>query len=252
MKTMIEGKNIVKSFGKDSEKVKILNNLDINIEEGQFVAIMGPSGSGKSTIMYAISGMDTIDSGNVLFDQEPINAMGEVALADLRREKMGFIFQQPTFLKNLSILDNIVLPSMKEKNLSIDQLIHRAEDLMRKVGIAELKDRKINQVSGGQLQRAGICRALMGQPKVIFGDEPTGALNSKAAQEILNILLKINEEGTTIIVVTHDAKVAAQSERILFVGDGHLVDELYLGKYTNQQLDRRMELVSETVIKTEI
>lgn len=252
MKTMIEGKNIVKSFGKDSEKVKILNNLDINIEEGQFVAIMGPSGSGKSTIMYAISGMDTIDSGNVLFDQEPINAMGEVALADLRREKMGFIFQQPTFLKNLSILDNIILPSMKEKNLSINQLIHRAEDLMRKVGIAELKDRKINQVSGGQLQRAGICRALMGQPKVIFGDEPTGALNSKAAQEILNILLKINEEGTTIIVVTHDAKVAAQSERILFVGDGHLVDELYLGKYTNQQLDRRMELVSETVIKTEI
>lgn len=252
MKTIIEGKNIVKSFGKDSEKVKILNNLDINIEEGQFVAIMGPSGSGKSTIMYAISGMDTIDSGNVLFDQEPINAMGEVALADLRREKMGFIFQQPTFLKNLSILDNIVLPSMKEKNLSIDQLIHRAEDLMRKVGIAELKDRKINQVSGGQLQRAGICRALMGQPKVIFGDEPTGALNSKAAQEILNILLKINEEGTTIIVVTHDAKVAAQSERILFVGDGHLVDELYLGKYTNQQLDRRIELVSETVIKTEI
>ena len=252
MKTMIEGKNIVKSFGKDSEKVKILNNLDINIEEGQFVAIMGPSGSGKSTIMYAISGMDTIESGNVLFDQEPINAMGEVALADLRREKMGFIFQQPTFLKNLSILDNIILPSMKEKNLSINQLIHRAEDLMRKVGIAELKDRKINQVSGGQLQRAGICRALMGQPKVIFGDEPTGALNSKAAQEILNILLKINEEGTTIIVVTHDAKVAAQSERILFVGDGHLVDELYLGKYTNQQLDRRMELVSETVIKTEI
>lgn len=252
MKTMIEGKNIVKSFGKDSEKVKILNNLDINIEEGQFVAIMGPSGSGKSTIMYAISGMDTIDSGNVLFDQEPINAMGEVALADLRREKMGFIFQQPTFLKNLSILDNIILPSMKEKKLSIDQLIHRAEDLMRKVGIAELKDRKINQVSGGQLQRAGICRALMGQPKVIFGDEPTGALNSKAAQEILNILLKINEEGTTIIVVTHDAKVAAQSERILFVGDGHLVDELYLGKYTNQQLDLRMELVSETVIKTEI
>lgn len=252
MKTMIEGKNIVKSFGKDSEKVKILNNLDITIEEGQFVAIMGPSGSGKSTIMYAISGMDTIDSGEVKFDQKPINTMGEVDLADLRREQMGFIFQQPTFLKNLSIIDNIILPSMKEKNIGMDQLTARAEDLMGKVGIAELKDRKINQVSGGQLQRAGICRALMGQPKVIFGDEPTGALNSKAAQEILNILLQINEEGTTIIVVTHDAKVAAQSERILFVGDGQLVDELYLGKYNNQQLDRRMELVNDTVIKTEI
>ena len=252
MKTIVEGKNIVKSFGKGQEKVQILNNLDIQIEEEQFVAIMGPSGSGKSTLMYAISGMDNIDSGKVVFDQEPIDTMREAALADLRREKMGFIFQQPTFLKNLSIIDNIILPSMKDKNAGMNELVNRAEDLMEKVGIDELRDRKINQVSGGQLQRAGICRALMGNPRIVFGDEPTGALNSKAAQEILDILLKINEEGTTIIVVTHDAKVAAQSERVLFVGDGQLVDELYLGKFTRKELERRMELVNETVIKTEI
>lgn len=252
MKTIITGKNIVKSFGKGQESVQVLNNLDIHVEEGQFVAIMGPSGSGKSTLMYAISGMDTIDSGTVTFDQQSIDTMDEAALADLRREKMGFIFQQPTFLKNLSILDNIILPSLKEKKVTMNELVEHAEGLMKKVGISELKNRKINQVSGGQLQRAGICRALMGQPKIIFGDEPTGALNSKAAQEILTILLEINAEGTTIIVVTHDAKVAAQSERILFVGDGQLVDELYLGKFTNKELDRRMELVNETAIKTEM
>nr|WP_242703860.1 ABC transporter ATP-binding protein [Enterococcus sp. 669A] len=249
---MIQGKKIVKSFGNGQEKVRVLNDVDIQIEEGQFVAIMGPSGSGKSTLMYGLSGMDTIDSGEVTFDGQVINQMNEVELADLRRRKMGFIFQQPTFLKNLSIIDNIILPSLKEKKGSMDELVKRAENLMRKVGISELKDRKINQVSGGQLQRAGICRALMGQPRVIFGDEPTGALNSKAAQEILTILSKINEEGTTIIVVTHDAKVAAQSERVLFVGDGQLVDELYLGKFTNQELERRMELVAQTVLKTEI
>ncbi len=252
MKTMIQGKKIVKSFGNGQEKVRVLNDVDIQIEEGQFVAIMGPSGSGKSTLMYGLSGMDTIDFGEVTFDGQVINQMNEVELADLRRQKMGFIFQQPTFLKNLSIIDNIILPSLKEKKGGVDELVKRAETLMRKVGISELKDRKINQVSGGQLQRAGICRALMGQPRVIFGDEPTGALNSKVAQEILTILSKINEEGTTIIVVTHDAKVAAQSERVLFVGDGQLVGELYLGKFTNQELESRMELVAQTVLKTEI
>ncbi|MGM0212914.1 ABC transporter ATP-binding protein [Enterococcus sp. AZ109] len=252
MKTLIQGKKIIKSFGDGLEKVQILKDVDIQIEEGQFVAIMGPSGSGKSTLMYALSGMDTIDSGEVIFDDQVINQMNEVELADLRRQKMGFIFQQPTFLKNLSIIDNIILPNLKEKASSMDDLAKRAEDLMSKVGIGELKDRKINQVSGGQLQRAGICRALMGQPRVIFGDEPTGALNSKAAQEILTILSKINAEGTTIIIVTHDAKVAAQSERVLFVGDGQLIDELYLGKFNNQALERRMELVTQTVVKTEI
>lgn len=226
MNTLINGTDIVKSFGEGTEKVSVLNQVSIQVQKGQFVSIMGPSGSGKSTLLYAISGMDRIDSGTVVFNQQPLVQMIEKQLADIRREQMGFVFQQPTLLKNLSLIDNIILPSLSDKKMT-DKLTKHAENLMESVGIKELKDRKITQVSGGQLQRAGICRALMSQPSIIFGDEPTGALNSKAAQEIMDILLKINEEGTTIVIVTHDAKVAAQSEQVFFMEDGQIEENLF-------------------------
>lgn len=226
MNTLINGTDIVKSFGEGTEKVSVLNQVSIQVQKGQFVSIMGPSGSGKSTLLYAISGMDRIDSGTVVFNQQPLVQMTEKQLADIRREQMGFVFQQPTLLKNLSLIDNIILPSLSDKKMT-DKLTKHAENLMESVGIKELKDRKITQVSGGQLQRAGICRALMSQPSIIFGDEPTGALNSKAAQEIMDILLKINEEGTTIVIVTHDAKVAAQSEQVFFMEDGQIEENLF-------------------------
>lgn len=133
----------------------------------------------------------------------------------------------------------------------MDKLTKRAKELMEKVGIQNLEDRKITQVSGGQLQRAGICRALMSQPSIIFGDEPTGALNSKAAQEIMAIFLKINREGTTIVIVTHDAKVAAQSEQVFFMEDGQITDDLYLGNYTGENLEARMEKINEKVLASE-
>lgn len=251
METMINGSNIIKRFGVGEEQVTVLNQVTIQVEKGQFVAIMGPSGSGKSTLLYAISGMDQVDSGDISFNNQQIDQMSEKQLADIRREQMGFVFQQPTLLKNLSLIDNIVLPSLKGKK-QIAQQEKRAESLMKKVGIPELRDRKITQVSGGQLQRAGICRALMSQPEIIFGDEPTGALNSKAAQEIMNILLKINEEGTTVVIVTHDAKVAAQSEQVFFMEDGQITEELYLGNYTGQNLESRMEKINEQILAVEI
>ncbi|MGM0167040.1 hypothetical protein IGI39_002020 [Enterococcus sp. AZ135] len=251
METMINGSNIIKRFGVGEEQVTVLNQVTIQVEKGQFVAIMGPSGSGKSTLLYAISGMDQVDSGEISFNNQQIEQMSEKQLADIRREQMGFVFQQPTLLKNLSLIDNIILPSLKGKK-QIAQQEKRAESLMKKVGIPELRDRKITQVSGGQLQRAGICRALMSQPEIIFGDEPTGALNSKAAQEIMNILLKINEEGTTVVIVTHDAKVAAQSEQVFFMEDGQITEELYLGNYTGQNLESRMEKINEQILAVEI
>ncbi|MGG5368751.1 ABC transporter ATP-binding protein [Enterococcus sp. AZ196] len=251
MQTIINGTDIIKSFGEGEEQVTVLNSVNIQIEMGQFVAIMGPSGSGKSTLLYAISGMDKVDSGKISVNNQQIDTMAEKQLADIRREQMGFVFQQPTLLKNLSLIDNIILPSLKGKKQVAEQ-VKRAEGLMEKVGIAELKDRKITQVSGGQLQRAGICRALMSQPIIIFGDEPTGALNSKAAQEIMNILLKINEDGTTVVIVTHDVKVAAQSEQVLFMEDGQIVDTLYLGNCTNEKLEKRIEKINEKVLAVEI
>ncbi|EOH76086.1 ABC transporter ATP-binding protein [Enterococcus raffinosus] len=240
MQTIINGIDIIKSFGEGEEKNTVLNHVNIQVQSGQFVAIMGPSGSGKSTLLYAISGMDKVDSGKISVNGRPIDQMTEKQLAAMRREELGFVFQQPTLLKNLSLIDNIILPSLKGKKQTAQQE-QRANSLMKKVDIQELRERKITQVSGGQLQRAGICRALMSHPSIIFGDEPTGALNSKAAQEIMNILLKINEEGTTIVIVTHDMKVAAQSEQVFFMEDGQITDTLYLGGYNGHSIEARME-----------
>ena len=251
MQTIINGIDIIKSFGEGEEKNTVLNHVNIQVQSGQFVAIMGPSGSGKSTLLYAISGMDKVDSGKISVNGRPIDQMTEKQLAAMRREELGFVFQQPTLLKNLSLIDNIILPSLKGKKQTAQQE-QRANSLMKKIDIQELRERKITQVSGGQLQRAGICRALMSHPSIIFGDEPTGALNSKAAQEIMNILLKINEEGTTIVIVTHDMKVAAQSEQVFFMEDGQITDTLYLGGYNGHSIEARMEKINEKVLAVEL
>lgn len=245
MKKLIIGENIVKSFGAGNEKQIVLDGVSVCINEGEFVSIMGPSGSGKSTLLHALSGMDRIDSGQVFFDGKDLSALSEKELSDLRRTKMGFIFQQPTFLKNLNILDNIILPSMRNKRKSAAEIINKAKKLMKKVGIAGLENRDITQVSGGQLQRAGICRALMSDPKIIFGDEPTGALNSKSAQEIMDLISDINTEGTAVLLVTHDAKVAARTERIMFMLDGNIVSQLELQKFNGADLDGRIKKVTE-------
>lgn len=244
MKKIIIGENIVKSFSVDNEKHIVLDGVSVEINEGEFVSVMGPSGSGKSTLMFALSGMDGIDGGEVTFDGRDLSALSEKELADIRRTKIGFVFQQSTLLKNLNILDNIILPSMRDNRKSVAKITERARALMKKVGIAELEKRDITQVSGGQLQRAGICRALISNPKIIFGDEPTGALNSKSAQEIMDIISEINTEGTAVILVTHDAKIAARTERIMFMRDGKIVSEMRFEKFSGTDIDDRMKKVT--------
>lgn len=243
MKKILTCENIVKSFGVGDEKCNVLNDVSIEIDAGEFVSVMGPSGSGKSTLMYALSGMDSIDSGKVVFDGSDLSLLKENELADLRRTKMGFVFQQPTLLKNLNILDNILLPAMHDNKKDKAKIIEKARMLMKKTGIAELETRNIMQVSGGQLQRVGICRALMSNPGIIFGDEPTGALNSKSAQEIIEILLEINAEGAAIMLVTHDATVAARTERIMFMRDGVIVSQMQLPKFNGTAVDDRVAAV---------
>lgn len=229
MEYILTGHSIVKTFGTGAEKTLVLSGVTVGIAPGEFVAVMGPSGSGKSTLLFALSGMDRIDSGRVVFDGQELSELSDNALADLRRTGMGFVFQQPTMLKNLSILDNILLPALRGQRSSAGT-VDRAKLLMEQTGIAGLEERDVTQVSGGQLQRAGICRALMGSPKILFGDEPTGALNSQSAQEIMDILSAINAGGTAVLLVTHDAKVAARAGRILFMRDGDIVSEMLLAK----------------------
>jgi len=231
MKKILVGENIIKSFGESAEKRNVLDGVSVDINEGEFVSVMGPSGSGKSTLMYALSGMDGVDSGKVAFDGKELSTLSENELADIRRTNMGFVFQQPTLLKNLNILDNIILPSMRDRRDDAAKLTKKARALMKKADILELEKRTITQASGGQLQRVGICRALMNNPKVIFGDEPTGALNSTSANEIMKLLAEIHRSGTTIVLVTHDVKVAAKTERVLFLFDGKISGEYLAGTY---------------------
>lgn len=249
MNQLLCGHEIVKCFSAGGEKRNVLNGVSVEIQRGEFVSIMGPSGSGKSTLLYALSGMDNIDSGEIMFEDQRLTGLSEDALSDLRRNKMGFVFQQPTFLKNLNILDNIILPQARERQREGIKLADKARSLMKQVGIAELEQREITQVSGGQLQRAGICRALMSNPAILFGDEPTGALNSKAAQEVMELFTQINARGTAILLVTHDACVAARADRILFLHDGKIVGETKLGKYFKRDLAIRKDVLMRDMKK---
>lgn len=244
MNKIIIGDHIVKSFGEGDEQRNVLDGVTVEINEGEFVSVMGPSGSGKSTLMFALSGTDSVNSGRVLFDGKDLSTASENDLSDIRRKEIGFVFQQPTMLKNLTILDNIILPSMRDNRKNITTISEKARMLMERVGIAELETRDITQVSGGQLQRAGICRSLMNNPKIIFGDEPTGALNSKSSEEIMDIFSEINSDGTALMLVTHDAKVAARTERIMFMRDGKIVSELKLPRYDGTDIDSRVEEVT--------
>ena len=224
---ILEVKNLCKTYIVNKRQNNVLKNINFTVSEGEMTAVMGPSGSGKSTLLYTVSGMDGITSGEVLFCGKNITAMGERELADLRLDEMGFIFQQMYMLKNLTVLDNIILPAVQSNKIAETrkETARRGQDLMRKLGIIDIADNDINEVSGGQLQRACICRSMINMPKVLFADEPTGALNRTASNEVMEELVTLNEEGTTIMMVTHDAKVAARCSRVLYIVDGNIKGE---------------------------
>lgn len=245
MEQLLCGQEIIKTYGVGEEKHTVLNKVSVEIGSGEFVSIMGPSGSGKSTLLYALSGMDGIDSGEVIFEGKKLSGLSDDALSDLRRSRMGFVFQQPTLLKNLNILDNIILPQTRDHHRDVKQLTRKARLLMKQMGIEDLEQRDITQASGGQLQRAGICRALMSEPGIVFGDEPTGALNTKTAKEIMELFTKVNQEGIAILLVTHDPNIAARSERVLFLCDGEIVNECKLSKFSEKDLDKRVAEITK-------
>lgn len=231
--SILEVKDLCKTYIVNKVQNNVLRNVNFQIEKGEMVAVMGPSGSGKSTLLYTVSGMDDMTTGKVNFLGENMGALSSKALANLRLDQMGFIFQQMYMLKNLTILDNIILPATQSKKRprKREEILKQAEGLMRKLGIMEIADNDISEVSGGQLQRACICRSMINEPDMIFADEPTGALNRTSSEEVMEELLKIHREGTTIMLVTHDVKVAAKSSRILYIVDGNINGEYNLGNY---------------------
>ena len=241
---ILEVKDLCKTYIVNKRQNNVLKNVNFKIGEGEMVAVMGPSGSGKSTLLYAVSGMDSLTAGEVNFCGRNIAGMGERELADLRLDEMGFIFQQMYMLKNLTILDNIILPATQSQKQREPrrETARRGQDFMRRLGIIDIADNDINEVSGGQLQRACICRSMMNNPKMIFADEPTGALNRTSSDEVMEELVKLNSEGTTIMLVTHDVKVAAKCTRVMYIVDGNIKGEYDLSDCSTQIRERERAL----------
>lgn len=243
MEKILEVENLSKTYVVNKRQNNVLRNVSFSIYEGEMIAVMGPSGSGKSTLLYTISGMDSVTAGDVIFCGRNIAELSAKELADVRLDEMGFIFQQMYMLKNLTVLDNVVLPAIQSKTnkASKKEKVENAQQLMRKLGIIEICDNDINEVSGGQLQRACICRSMVNSPKIIFADEPTGALNRTSSDEVMSELCRINSEGTTIMLVTHDIKVAARCSKVLYIVDGNIQGEYNLGSFTEKSTLRDRE-----------
>ena len=243
MNTILEVKDLCKTYIVNKRQNNVLKNVNFTVSEGEMVAIMGPSGSGKSTLLYAVSGMDGITAGEVNFCGNNIAKMPGRELAQLRLDEMGFIFQQMYMLKNLTVLDNIILPACQSDKIkeSRKQTVQRGRELMHRLGISDITDNDINEVSGGQLQRACICRSMINKPKMIFADEPTGALNRTSSEEVMEELAALNADGTTIMLVTHDVKVAAKCSRVLYIVDGNIKGEYNLGRCENASQMRERE-----------
>lgn len=241
MANILEVRDLCKTYVINKRQNNVLKNVNFRVGEGEMVAVMGPSGSGKSTLLYSVSGMDGITAGEVNFCGRNLAEISQRELADLRLNEMGFIFQQMYMLKNLSVLDNIILPACQSDRLKETrrETVERGHALMRRMGIIDIADNDINEVSGGQLQRACICRSMINRPKMIFADEPTGALNRSSSDEVMDELAGLNAEGTTVMLVTHDVKVAAKCTRILYIMDGNIRGEYELGQYDGNRLRER-------------
>jgi putative ABC transport system ATP-binding protein len=220
---LIELKKIIKSYDNGGVITRVLHGIDLEIDEGEFVAVMGPSGSGKSTLMHIIGFLDRPTEGEYLFDGENIKNFDDDQLAQIRNDRIGFVFQSFNLLPRTSVLDNVILPLLYSKDKKNHHL--KAKKALESVGLGERLNYLSNQISGGQKQRVAIARALVCEPKVIFADEPTGNLDSKSGSTVMNILERLNKEGKTIILVTHDMNVALHANRIVTIRDGEIIKD---------------------------
>lgn len=220
---MITLKNINKIFYTNEIETHALENINLSIEAGEFVAIMGPSGCGKSTMLNIMGLLDTPTNGSVTIDGIQTNLMSDKDMARIRNLKLGFIFQSFHLIPSLNVLDNVLLPMLYRKGSSRTADRKRAIDLVERVGLSHRLKHFPSQLSGGQCQRVAIARALIGEPKVILADEPTGNLDSKMGEEIMEILSNLNREGATIVMVTHDENIAKETSRIIRLFDGKLI-----------------------------
>lgn len=242
-RVILKTEKLCKSFSTDGNQQHVLKNIDLEIREGDFTVIMGSSGSGKSTLLYALSGMDRPSLGKVVFEDKDISQCTNDQLAVFRRDNCGFVFQSIYLLDNMSVLDN-VLTSALLKPGNRKKIIEETKALLNRVGITKQTWNKFpTQLSGGECQRVGIVRALINHPRIVFADEPTGALNSASGKAVLDVLTEVNREGQSLVVVTHDVKTALRANRILYMKDGNICGELQLPLYEQQDMEQRRDKV---------
>lgn len=230
---MIKVKNITKVYQSGNVETKVLKGISFSVEDGEFVAIIGPSGSGKSTLMHILGCLDVPTSGQYFFDGKDISQLSDDELADIRKEKIGFVFQSFNLLARTTALRNVVLP-LSYTNISRD----KREDIAKKALFAAGLDERhfnhfSNQLSGGEMQRVAIARALVNNPAVIFADEPTGNLDSRTGELVMETFKKLNEQGKTIILITHEKYIAEKAKRKISIKDGEIVEDVFNGSKTN-------------------
>lgn len=244
MKTVImKATNLCKSFANNGGQNHVLNMVNLEIYEGDFTVVMGSSGAGKSTLLYVLSGMDSLTGGGVEYRGKAISRLKEKEMASLRAKEFGFVFQQAHLVSNLTLFENAAVAGYLDKRRSERKVRERAEELLTQMNVKDAAGRLPSQVSGGEAQRAAIARAMMNEPGMIFADEPTGALNKRNTQEILNLLTKLNEGGQNILMVTHDLKAAIRATRLLYLEDGKIIGEMSMPPYHDEDAKNREQQV---------
>lgn len=226
---IISAKELRKSYHTGQTEVPVINGINLSLYKGDFTVIMGSSGSGKSTLLYLLSGLEVPTSGEIWLEDKPVHSLDEKMMTLIRREYIGFVFQDFNLVPNLTFLENILIPGYLVKN-DRQELKERATELMSKMNILDLVDRLPSEVSGGQQQRCSMARAIINNPRVVMADEPTGNLNSSSSEAVLNILTELNENDQSIVMVTHEVKSACRANRIIFLKDGQIEDELKFEK----------------------
>lgn len=239
---LLKTESLSKTFSNGGALQHVLKNIDLELYRGDFTVIMGASGAGKSTLLYALSGMDTPSLGTITFGNEVISDLSSDGLAVFRRRHCGFVFQQIYLIDGMSVMDNVLSAGLLV-NKDKKALIRYAKELFEAVDIsAETQKKFPTQISGGEAQRVGIVRALINSPEILFADEPTGALNSKTGLDVLDTLTRFNEQGQSVVMVTHDMRSARRGNRILYLKDGAILGECDLGKYKHGDTKRHEKL----------
>ncbi len=242
---LLSAKGIEKEFPGRQEKEQVLKNIDVDIYAGDFTVVMGSSGAGKSTLLYALSGMDSITGGKVLYRGEEISRYKEQQMAALRTHEFGFVFQQTHLVSNLSLFENVAVAGYLDGEKDTKTVREKAEELLKRMHVERAKDRLPSEVSGGEAQRAAIARAMINNPGLLFADEPTGALNKRNSEEVMNLLTMLNENGQSILMVTHDIRAAIRGTRILYLEDGKILDEMIFPAFQEKDAKHREKKLSE-------